>query len=471
MAISFRSTLRLGVAAAPLLALALPIAPARAALCPDGTEAEFCFPPPVAPITPVVPVVPVTPAPPIKVNVYTPDARLQPLGLGRSWQVFGRDLLEILPQKVPFDPSVDPGVGVNRYTVPGPETASDPAFRFSTAPGAYYAERTGWRLRVFGDGFGGPVVRAGGSVGTSSFDGAQLGLRLDYAFSRDLVAGVFGRFGQGSATGGSLFSNGTSFGGQSSNLTWGGGGLFAQWSRPGWFVSGAIGGDGLSSQQPLSISSSNAAGIRTSSGSLGGSAFNTALNFGGRIRLSDTQLLEPSALLTTSSLSFGQVSTSDGTTNQSFVVPSSSSTVGTADIGVTWRAPMQQGKNLITPSLRVSWLGAGFLGGQPATVVSSGNGTQATLATGSLVQSSGLGLQGQLAYTLSDNTTFYVRGGAGFYSGGTAWDVGGGVKFRWGGAPHAVAVAPEPQPAPQPAPAPAPVVVPAPAPQPIRGLW
>ena len=480
MAISFRSTVKLGVAAAPLLALSLPLAPARAAICPDGTEAEFCFPPPAPPVVPpvvpvvppvvpgvpVAPVVPVAPAPPLAVNVYRPDARLQPLGLGRSWQVFGRDLLEILPQKVPFDPSVDPGVGVNRYTVPGPETPSDPPFRFSNAPGAYYAERTGWRLRVFGDGFGGPVVRSGGSVGTASFDGAQLGLRLDYAFSRDLVAGVFGRFGQGSANGGSLVSNGTSFSGQSSDLTWGGGGLFAQWSRPGWFISGAIGGDGLSSQQPFAISSSNAAGVRTSSPSVGGSAFNTALNFGGRIRLSETQLLEPSALLTTSNLSLGQGSIPDGTTNQSWELPSSSSTVGTADIGVTWRAPMQQGKNLITPSLRVSWLGAGFLGGEPATVLRSGNGTQATLATGSLVQSSGLGLQGQLAYTLSDNTTFYVRGGAGLYSGGTAWDVGGGVKFRWGGKHRAVAAAPKPQAAP----APAPVELPAPAPQPIRGL-
>ena len=466
MATSFRNTILLGFAAAPLLALSLPLAPARAAICPDGTEAEFCFPPPVVP-----PVGPVVPAPPLAVNVYRPDARLQPLGLGRSWQVFGRDLLEILPQKVPFDPNVDHGIDVNQYTVAGPETTSDPAFRFSSEPGAYYAERTGWRLRVFGDGFGGPVVRSGGSVGTSSFDGAQLGLRLDYAFSRDLVAGVFGRFGQGSADGGSLFSNGTSFSGQSSDLTWGGGGLFAQWSRRDWFISGAIGGDGLSSQQPFAISSSNAAGVRTSSPSVSGSAFNTALNFGGRIRLSDTQLLEPSALLTTSSLSFGQVRIPDSTTNQSFLLPSSSSTVGTADIGVTWRAPMQQGKNLITPSLRVSWLGAGFLGGEPATVVSSSSGSQATLATGSLVQSSGLGLQGQLAYTLSDNTTFYVRGGAGLYSGGTAWDVGGGIKFRWGGATRAVAAVPAPAPQPEPEPAPAPVVVPAPAPQPIRGLW
>ena len=68
MATSLRSTLWLGFAAAPLLALSLPLAPARAqALCPDGTEAEFCFPPP-APA-----------APPLSVNVYRTDARLQPV--------------------------------------------------------------------------------------------------------------------------------------------------------------------------------------------------------------------------------------------------------------------------------------------------------------------------------------------------------------------------------------------------------
>ena len=452
--------IRLGIAASPLLALALPLAPARAAICPDGTEAEFCFPPP-APV-----------APPLSANVYRPDARLQPFGIGQSWQVFGRDLLEILPQKVPFDPAQEPGREANRYVAPGPETSSDPTFRFSTTPGAYYAERTGWRLRVFGDGFGGPVIRSSASVGSSSFNGAQLGLRLDYAFSRDFVAGVFGRYGRGWANGGSQFTNGTSFGGTSSTLNWGGGGIFAQWSRPGWFISGAIGGDGISSQQPFAISSSNVAGIRSSSPSIGGGAFNTALNLGGRFKLSETQLLEPSALLGTSTVSLGQASITDGPTNQRWLVPSSSSTVGTADIGVTWRAPMRDGKNLFTPSLRVSWLGAGFLGGQPATVISNSSGSEATLPTGSLAATSGLGLQGQLAYTLSDNTTFYVRGGAGLYSGGTSWDVGGGVKVRWGGAAKQVAAAPEPAPQPVPQPTPAPVVQPvAPAPQPIRGLW
>jgi hypothetical protein len=46
-------------------------------------------------------------------------------------------------------------------------------------------------------------------------------------------------------------------------------------------------------------------------------------------------LLKPSDLLTTSSLSFGQVSIPDGTTNQTWLLHSSSSTVGTVDIGFT----------------------------------------------------------------------------------------------------------------------------------------
>lgn len=447
--------IRLGIAASPLLALALPLAPSHAAICPDGTEAEFCLPP--APLTP-----------PVAANAYRQDARLQPFGIGQSWQVFGRDLLEILPQKVPFDPAQDPGSGVNRYVAPGPETSADPNFRFSTTPGAYDAERTGWRLRVFGDGFGGPVITSAASVGASSFNGAQLGVRLDYAFSRDGVAGVFGRYGRGWANGGSLFSNGTAFGSTGSTLNWGGGGVFAQWSKPGWFISGAVGADGISSQQPFAISSSNAAGIRAATPTIAGGAFNTALNLGGRFKLSETQLLEPSALLGTTTVSLGQASISDAPTNQAWVVPSSASTLGTADIGVTWRAPLRDGKNLFTPSLRVSWLGAGFLSAQPSTVVRSGSGSEAILPTGSLAATSGLGLQGQLAYTLSDNTTFYVRGGAGLYSGGTSWDVGGGVKVRWGGAAKQVAAAPQPVPQPVPQPQSQPV---APTPQPIRGLW
>ena len=169
---------------------------------------------------------------------------------------------------------------------------------------------------------------------------------------------------------------------------------------------------------------------------MGGSAFNLATHFGGRIQLAESHFLEPSALLTLTTLSIGGATVFDAPTNLFWKVPSSSSTVGTADIGVTWKAPMRDGRNLITPSLRLSWLGAGFLGGSPATRVRDSAGQSATLPTGSLIQDSGLGLQGGLAYTLRDNTTFYVRGGAGFYGGGTAWDVGGGVQLRWGGAPR-----------------------------------
>lgn len=119
----------------------------------------------------------------------------------------------------------------------------------------------------------------------------------------------------------------------------------------------------------------------------------------------------------------------------------------------------------------MSWLGSGFLGGTPSTVVRDADGVAVSLAQGQLVQGSGLGLQGQLAYTLADNTTFYVRGGAGIYGAGTAWNVGGGVQVRWGGAARSVAAIPAPAPQPQPQPAPAPELAPAPAPQPIRGLW
>jgi hypothetical protein len=260
-------------------------------------------------------------------------------------------------------------------------------------------------------------------------------VRLDYA-TGDLLIGAFGRFGDLWARGGSLNTFGTRFEGRSGRSTFGGGGLLVQLNKPEWFVGAAIGGDGLTADQPFSIRSSNASGLRTRTPSVGGSALNLATNLGGRIRLSDSQFLEPSALLTLSRLWIGGTTIEDGTTNTRWNLPGSNSTVGTADIGITWRATLREGRNLITPSLRVSWLGAGFLGGTPANRVTDGAGLSTILPTGSLIQDSGLGLQGSLAYTLSDNTTFYIRGGAGFYDGGTAWDVGGGVQLRWGGAPR-----------------------------------
>ncbi len=346
-----------------------------------------------------------------------------------GWRNFSRDLLEPLPQKVRES---------SPLAAEESKEASTSPFRFSVQPGGYFSGRDGWRLQVFGNGFGGPLL-SGVAGGPSSVGGAQMGLRLDYAFG-DLVIGAFGRFGSLQAQGGSVIDFAVPFTGQSANGTLGGGGVLVQVSRPGWFLGAALGADALTTDQPFGISSSNAIGTRYSTPSVGGSAFHVATNFGGRIRLSDRQVLEPSALLTLTSLSLGGATVFDGFTNRFWSVPASSSTVGTADIGVTWRAPLPQGRNLLTPSLRLSWLGSGFLGQAPANVVTDGIALATTLPAGSLTQTSGLGLQGGLAYTLRDNTTFFIRGGAGFYGAGTAWDVGGGVQFRWGGAPRSPAV-------------------------------
>ncbi len=410
---------------------------ARADICPDGTEAEFCLPPPApaprpqptpAPATAPAPAPAAAAAPPrlVLVDVYRLDPRLLPLGAGIGWQSFSRDLLEPLPQKVR---------DASPLAAPQPENAPESPFRFSLQPGGYFSERDGWRLRVFGNGFGGPLIRGGGGAGPASITGAQMGLRLDYAMG-DLVIGAFGRFGSLWAQGGSLDALTTSFGGRSTTANLGGGGVLVQVARPGWFIGAALGGDGLSADQPLGITSTNAFGTRYSSPSVGGSTFNVATNVGGRIRLSGSQFLEPSALLTLTSLSLGGATVVDGFTSLVGNVPSASSTVGTADIGVTWRAPLQQGQNLLTPSLRLSWLGAGFLGQAPANRITDGFGLATTLPAGAQTQNSGLGLQGALAYTLRDNTSFYVRGGAGFFGAGTSWDLGGGVQVRWGGAPR-----------------------------------
>ena len=408
---------------------------AHAVLCPDGTEAEFCLPPPVTPpVTPqVTPQVtpPVTtpaavaPARPLLVDVDRLDARVVPLGAAFGWQSFSRDLLEILPQKVR---------STSTLAEPLPDGEPDSDFRFSLKSGGYFSEREGWRLRLFGGGFGGPLIQ-GASGGNSSFSGAQTGLLLNYAVG-DVVIGAFGRFGSFSADAGSFAATGgTQFGGRSARTQLGGGGLLVQVAKPSWFVGLAAGGDGLQADQPFAINSSNAFGIRSSTPTVGGSAFNLATRFGGRISLSESQILEPSALLSLTSLSLGGITVPDLATNRLWNVPSSNSTVGTADIGLTWRATLKDGPNLITPSLRLSWLGAGFLGNVPTNRVTDGFGLATNLAAGGLIQGSGLGLQGGLAYTLRDNTTFYVRGGAGFYGGGTSWDLGGGIQLRWGGAP------------------------------------
>jgi hypothetical protein len=365
----------------------------------------------------------------VDVDVYRLDARVLPLGAAFGWQYFSRDLLDPLPQEVRQG---------SRFAESDPDGSTNTPFRFSPEPRSYYSSRDGWRLRVLGQGFGGRLVHGDQGGSSGSFSAAQLGLRLDYA-TGDLLIGAFGRFGRFWPRGGSL----DGFDGRSGEVTLGGGGVLVQLNKPDWFVGAAIGGDGLTADRPFSIRSSNTSGIRASEATVGGGVFNLATNLGGRIRLSDSQFLEPSALLTLSTVSVGSGSVRDGATDRRWELPGSSSTVGTADLGLTWRGFLRDGRNLITPSLRVSWLGAGFLGGTPSNRITDDNGQSTTLPAGSLIQDSGLGLQGSVAYTLSDNTTFYVRGGAGFYGGGTAWDVGGGVQFRWGGAPRGSSPGPE----------------------------
>jgi len=407
---------------------------------------------------------------PVLVNVYRGDARLLPLGAALGWQTFSRQLLEPLPQEVRRDsPAGEPdpqatSSGIRSgspslallaslgsqafnsdllvplsqdipkaqsFALGDPQASIASGFRFSPEPRNYYSAEDGWRLRVFGQGFGGPLVKGALGAGSSSGSGAQVGVRLDYS-TGDLLIGAFGRFGDLWATGGAR----DTFGGRSGRATFGGGGVLVQLNKPDWFLGAAIGGDGLTADQPFAIRSTNAFGIRSASPSAGGSAFNLATHLGGRIRLGGSQFLEPSALLTLTSLTMGGVTVFDLPTGNLWNVPGSSSTVGTADVGITWRAPLRDGRNLFTPSLRLSLLGAGFLGGTPANSVTNGYGLATTLPGGPLSQGSGLGLQGSVAYTLRDNTTFYIRGGAGFYGDGTAWDVGGGVQFRWGGPPR-----------------------------------
>lgn len=216
------------------------------------------------------------------------------------------------------------------------ETKSD--FRFSLRPGGYFSERDGWRLRLFGGGFGGPLTQ-GASGGPSSFRGAQTGLPLNYAVG-DLVIGALGRFGSFSVDSGSFAATGgTQFSGRSARTQLRGGGLLVQVTKPSWFIGVVAGGDARQAEQPFAISSSNAFGIRSSTPSVGDSGFNLANRFGGRISLSDSQTLEPSALLTLTSLSLGGVTVTDPATHRLWNVPSSGSTVGTADIGLTWGAP------------------------------------------------------------------------------------------------------------------------------------
>ena len=348
-----------------------------------------------------------TPSPglPVSVQLNRTAATLAPLAAFSNWQQFSQDLLEPLPQKVP--------AAALGLVAPGPETSADPAYRFATTPGAYYSERDGWRLRAWGGTGGGTLLPASHGYGASTLSGGYAaGLKLDYAFSPQFRAGIFGRLAEQNINGAGI----RGFSSSASTLQEAGAGLFAQYQTPDWFLSGALGLDGVNGTSPLALISSNAFGQRSYNLSQSGSAFNAALQAGLRWKLSESQLLEPSLLLSSSSLNLNGGSRFDTVTNNRYRIGAINSSFGGLDLGVTWKAPMRDGKNLFTPSVRVSWLQRGFLGDNPGTSIPS---------------ASGLGLQGQLSYGFANNTVIYARGGAELYSNSPLWNLGGGLQLRF----------------------------------------
>ena len=401
--------------AVALTALGLGANPAWAACVPDPFGGEICIPDPILPSTPSTP----SPGVPVTVQLNRSAATLAPLAAFSNWQLFSQDLLEPLPQKVP--------AAAKELVAPGPETSADPAYRFATTPGAYYSERDGWRLRAWGGTGGGTLLPARHGYGASTLNGGYAaGLKLDYAFSEQFRAGVFGRLAEQNINGAGILG----FSSSSSTLQEAGAGLFAQYQTPDWFVNGALGLDGVNGTSPLALISSNAFGVRSYNLSQSGSAFNAALQAGLRWKLSESQLLEPSLLLSSSSLSLYGGSRFEAVTNNRYRIGSINSSFGGLDLGVTWRAPIRDGKNLFTPSVRVSWLQRGFLGDTPSTSIGVVNG-QALNLRSPAVEASGLGLQGQLSYGFANNTVIYARGGAELYSNSPLWNLGGGLQLRF----------------------------------------
>ncbi|MEN9878740.1 MAG: hypothetical protein RLZZ158_1779 [Cyanobacteriota bacterium] len=402
--------------AVALSALSLGASPAWAGCVPDPFGGEICIPDPILPSSPSTPNTP-SAAPLVQLN--RSPATLAPLAAFSNWQLFSQDLLEPLPQKVP--------AAAKELVAPGPETSADPAYRFATTPGAYYSERDGWRLRAWGGTGGGTLLPARHGYGASTLNGGYAaGLKLDYAFSEQFRAGVFGRLAEQNINGSGILG----FSRNSSTLQEAGAGLFAQYQTPDWFVSGALGLDGVNGTSPLALISSNAFGVRSYQLSQSGSAFNAALQAGLRWKLSESQLLEPSLLLSSSSLNLNGGSRFDIVTNNRYRIGAINSSFGGLDLGVTWRAPMRDGKNLFTPSIRVSWLQRGFLGDTPSTSIGVVNG-QALNLRSPAVEASGLGLQGQLSYGFANNTVIYARGGAELYSNSPLWNLGGGLQLRF----------------------------------------
>ena len=369
--------------------------PSWAACTPDPFGGEVCTPDAILPTPPTSTPTPTTPSnspaaalPLVEIN--RGFTNIAPIAAYSNWQIFSQQLLEPLPQKIP--------AATANLVAPGPEINTDPAYRFANNPGAYFSERDGWRLRAWGGTSGGTLLPAANGYGSSKLTGGySAGLKLDYAITPRFRAGIFGRIAeQNIQSGGIRWFNSSSV-----NLQETGGGIFAQYQTPNWFLDGALGIDAVTGTSPIQIFSSNLIGIRSYHTSSSGNAFNAAIQGGLRWKLSESQLLEPSLLLSSTSLNF------DGL----------NSSIGGLDLGVTWKAPMRDGKNLFTPALRLAWLQRGFLGNVPNSPVS--------MAT------SGLGLQGQLNYSFANNTVIYARGGAELYSSSPLWNVGGGLQLRF----------------------------------------
>ncbi len=360
--------------------------PSWAACIPDPFGGEVCTPDPILPTPPSSS--PAAALPLVEINRNFTN--LAPIAAHSNWQIFSQQLLEPLPQKIP--------AATANLVAPGPEINTDPAYRFANNPGAYYSERDGWRLRAWGGTSGGTLLPAANGYGSSKLTGGySAGLKLDYAITPRFRAGIFGRIAEQNIQAGGI----RWFNSSSVNLQETGGGIFAQYQTPDWFLDGALGIDSVTGTSPIQIFNSNLIGIRSYHTSSSGSAFNAAIQGGLRWKLSESQLLEPSLLLSSTNLNLAGVNSS----------------IGGLDLGVTWKAPMRDGKNLFTPALRLAWLQRGFLGNVPNSPVS--------MAT------SGLGLQGQLNYTFANNTVIYARGGAELYSSSPLWNVGGGLQLRF----------------------------------------
>ena len=336
-----------------------------------------------------------------------------PLAVLESWSSFSTLLLEPLPQKVPLD-RLD-------LIAPGPEAEDDPPFRFASVPGAYYSERNGWRLQIFGTGGGGKLLPGNDDFGSTSISSSfNIGLKLDVAIDDNSRVGLFGRLAEQNIQ--TAAHNDFHSGRATSQQI--GGGLFAQLEKPDWFARAAIGWDAIDAGTRLQVRNDSARGDFRTWINRSGTAFNAALQGGLRWSLNSNHLLEPSVRLSGTWLDVS------GGARHGYRIDNTATGLGSLDLGMTWKAPIRDGSRLFTPSLRVSWLHRDFLGATPGSNITFQGGPDIVRSSPE-PQTNGLGLQGQLAYTFKDNTDVVVHGGANFYGADPIWSVGGRLQLRF----------------------------------------